>query len=163
MKENKSLSSQVAILTRRSVEVNERKMEHALQLKKIEMETESIKMQKYQQTKVLKEQTNVLEHERKLKMIAFTARTRQSGKARESKRKLDAKMKKFQGGTDDMGVLHGELRKQNTVNGGCVPNPGTTSLTEVSLFFVTTMSILLCTNNSFYVYLTDGPDLSTEE
>jgi hypothetical protein len=109
-------------------------MEHALQLKKIEMETESIKMQKYQQTKVLKEQTNVLEHKRKLKTIAFTARARQSGKAKESKRKLDAKMKKFQGGTDDMGVLHGELRKQNIVNGGCVPNPGTTSLTEVSFF-----------------------------
>ena len=135
-KENKSLSSQVTSLTRRNVEVNERKMEHALQLKKIELETESIKMQKYQQTKVLKERTNVLEHERKLKTIAFTARTRQSGKAKETKRKLDAKLKKFQGGTDDMGVLHGELRKQNTVNGGCVPNPGTTSLTEVSFFGV---------------------------
>lgn len=131
-KENKSLSTQVASLTRKCTEVDERKMEHALQLEKIKMETENIKLRKYQQTNVLKEQTNVLEHERKLKTIAFTARTRQSGKAKETKRKLDAKLKKFQGGTDDMGVLHGELRKQNTVNGGCVPNPGTTSLTEVS-------------------------------
>ncbi len=131
-KEKKSLATQVASLTRKCTEVDDRKMEHALQLEKIKMETENIKLRKYQQTNVLKEQTNVLEHERKLKTIAFTARTRQSGKAKETKRKLDAKLKKFQGGTDDMGVLHGELRKQNTVNSGCVPNPGTTSLTEVS-------------------------------
>jgi hypothetical protein len=119
-------------LNRKCIDVSERKMEHALQLKKIEMETGSIKMRKYQQTKVLKERTNVLDHERKLKTIEFTAKTRQSSKAKEVKRKQDAKLKKFQGGIDDIGALHGEMCKQNIVNGGCVPSPGTTSLTEVS-------------------------------
>ncbi len=109
-KENKSLSTQVASLTRKCTEVDERKMEHALQLEKIKMETENIKLRKYQQTKVLKEQTKVLEHERKFKTIAFTARTRQSGKAKETKRKLDDNLKTFQGGTDDTVFLHGELR-----------------------------------------------------
>ena len=38
-KENRQLSSQLSVLHQKNFEVNERKMEHALQLKKIEMET----------------------------------------------------------------------------------------------------------------------------
>jgi hypothetical protein len=136
-KENKTLTSQMTALNRKCVDVNECKIiEHALQLKMIKMETESIKMHKYQQTKVLKEQMNMLDHKRKLKMIEFTMKTRQTSKTKEVKRKQDTKLKKFQGGTDDMGVLHGELHQQNTMNWGCVPNPGTTSLTEVSFYLL---------------------------
>jgi hypothetical protein len=51
-------------------------MQHMLKLKEIKKGTESIKMHKYQQMKsVLKEQTNMLDHEPKLKMIEFTANT----------------------------------------------------------------------------------------
>jgi hypothetical protein len=135
-KENRSLVSQVSALHKKSVVYDERKYQHAIQLKEIELKTESIKNGRYEQTKVLKERTNKLEHERKLETIEFTARTRQSGKAKDIKRKQQAKLKKYQGGTDNMGVLHGELRKQNTVNGGCVPNPGRTSMTEVSFYFL---------------------------
>jgi streptomycin 6-kinase len=99
-------------------------MEHMLQLKRISMEMKTIKMWKFKQTKVLKEQPNVLDHERKLKMIQFTASMHQGKKSQEQKRKQDAKLKKFQGRTEEIGVLHGDLHKQNTVNGGCVPNPG---------------------------------------
>ena len=152
-RKNKQLTLQVTVFNRRSFELNERKMEHALQLKKIEMETESIKMRKYEQTKVLREQTNLKEHERKLKTIEFTARTRQSSKAKEIKRKQDAKLKRFQGGMDDMGVLHGELRKQNIVNGGCVPNPGTTSLTEVSFYLLLGIFYILLYSYNFFYYI----------
>jgi hypothetical protein len=103
---------------------------------------ESIKINKYQQTKVLKEQTNMLDHEQKLKMIQFMVKSCQHGKATELKRKADAKLKQFHGDFNKMGDLHGELRKQNTTNGGCIPNPGMTSLSEVSF---STGSIIQCT------------------
>jgi phosphoenolpyruvate synthase/pyruvate phosphate dikinase len=48
-KENKILTSQMTALNRKCVDVNKRKMEHVRQLKKIKMETESIKMCKHQQ------------------------------------------------------------------------------------------------------------------
>ena len=143
-KENKFLTSQVTAFNRMKLEVDGRKMQHALDLKKIELKRESMKMRNEQHSKVLKEKTNVLEHERKLKTIEFTAKTRESGKVKETKRKLDAKLKKFQAGADDMGVLHGELRKQNAVNGGCVPNPGKTSMSDVSLLLV---NDVYCTTN----------------
>jgi hypothetical protein len=86
------------------------------------MKMEPIKIHKYQQTKVLKEWTNMLDHKHKLKTIEFTTNICQTRKAEEVKRKQDAKLKKFQGGTtDDMGVLHGELHKQNTMNGDVYP------------------------------------------
>jgi hypothetical protein len=115
-------------------------MEHALNLKKIEMETESIKMGKYHQTNALKEQTNVLDHEQKLKTIKFTASTHQRGKAKELKQKANAKLKKYQGDFNNTGVLHNELRKQNTMNGGC----RMTFLTDVSISIVSTV---LCSTN----------------
>ncbi len=56
------------------------------------METESIKMCKYQQMKVLKEQTNVHDHEQKLKAIEFTASTHQCGKTKEQKKESRSKV-----------------------------------------------------------------------
>jgi hypothetical protein len=76
------------------------------------------------------------DHDRKLKTIEFTASTHQRGKAKEQKRKEDAKLKRFQGRSEEMGVLHGELRKQNAENGGCIPNPGMTPMSEVSCYLV---------------------------
>jgi hypothetical protein len=58
------------------------------------------------------------------------------GKAKEQKRKEDAKLKRLQGGSEEMGVLHGELHKQNAMNGGCVPSLGTTPMSEVSCYLV---------------------------
>jgi hypothetical protein len=72
--ENKTLSSDVTALGRKCLEIDERR---------IHMQVESIKICKYEQTEVLKEQTNMRDHERKLKMIEFTASTRQCGKAKE--------------------------------------------------------------------------------
>jgi hypothetical protein len=135
-KDVKNLTSQVTSLGRRCVEVDDRKHEQALEIKKIVRETEAIKMRKFEQGNVLKEQMNVRDHERKLETIEHTHSHRARGKAKDHKRKEDVKKKKAQGGCDELGILHGELRKQNTVNGGCVPNPGTTSISDVSLLSV---------------------------
>jgi hypothetical protein len=135
-KDVKTLTTQVKSLGRRCVVVDERKHEQALQLKLIAKETETIKMRKFEQAKVLKEKSNVLDHERKLKTIEHTHSHRSRVKAKDHKRKQDEKKLKVQGGANEMGILHGELRKQSSVNGGCVPNPGTTSMSDVSLFTV---------------------------
>ena len=74
-KENKCLTSQLTAFNRMKLEVDERKMQHTIDLKKIELKRESLKMQNDQHSKVLKEKTNVLEHQRKLKTIEFTAKT----------------------------------------------------------------------------------------
>ena len=66
------MTSQLTALNWTILEVDEHKMQHAIDLKKIQLKRESIKMRNYQHMTVLKEQTNVLEHKRKLKMIEFT-------------------------------------------------------------------------------------------
>jgi hypothetical protein len=73
-KENKVLTSQLMSLLRKSLEVDEWKMKHALQFEKIGKETKELKVEKYKQTKVLKEK-DVLDHKQKLQMIGFTAKT----------------------------------------------------------------------------------------
>jgi hypothetical protein len=60
-KDVKSLTTQVKSLGRRCVVVDERKHEQVLQLKMVAMETETIKMCKFEQAKVLKEESNVTE------------------------------------------------------------------------------------------------------
>jgi hypothetical protein len=70
-KENKLLTSQFMALERKSLVIDEHKMEHMLQLKHMVLETESLKVQKLEQTKVLKDQTNHQEHKRKLEVIQF--------------------------------------------------------------------------------------------
>jgi hypothetical protein len=72
-------------------------MEHAIQLKRITLETEVLKVQNMEQTKVLKDQTNKQDHKRKLHAISFTAKTRKKGKDKDAKWKHIAKQKKFQG------------------------------------------------------------------
>ena len=103
--ENKYLTAQVTTFEKRSLDIDKRKMEHVLQLKLIVLETEALKVQKVEQTKVLKDQTNQQEHKRKLQTIFFTAKTRQKGKDKDQKRKHIAKQKKFQGGSNQMGLL----------------------------------------------------------
>jgi hypothetical protein len=76
-KENKTLSSEVTTLGRKCLDVDERKMQHALELKRISVQVESVKMRKYEQTEVMKEQMNTCDHERKIKTIEFTASTHQ--------------------------------------------------------------------------------------
>jgi hypothetical protein len=132
-KENKLLTSQFMALERKSLVIDEHKMEHMLQLKHMVLETELLKVQKLEQTKVLKDQTNHQEHKRKLETIQFTAKARQKGKDKDAKRRHCAKQKKFQGGSDQMSLLLGKIRKQNELNGGKVPTPGTTPITGVSL------------------------------
>jgi hypothetical protein len=68
-KENKSLTSQVMALERKSLVIDERKMEHVLQLNRMVLETDSLKVKKLEQTKVLKVQTNHQEHKRKLEAV----------------------------------------------------------------------------------------------
>jgi hypothetical protein len=96
------------------------------------LEMEAVKVQKIEQTKVLKDQTNKQDHKRKLLAISFTAKNHQKDKDDDAKCKHIAKQKKFQGGSSQMGLLLGEICKQMEVNGGCVPNPGTTSIPLVS-------------------------------
>lgn len=132
-KEIKSLSLKLGVFAKKSNVNDEKRMEHALQLKRLVKETEELKVRKIEQAKVLKEQTNQMDHKRKLETIEFTATTRQQGKESELNRKQKAKQGKMQVGADQMGVLHGELRKQVASNGGTVPNPGTTPLPMVSV------------------------------
>jgi hypothetical protein len=158
-KENKTLASQVKAFERKSNSFDERKMEHELELKKIALKTEEMKVQSIEKTTVLKEKTHQQDHKRKLHGISFLAKARQRGKDNDEKRKNLAKQKKFQGGSDQMGLLLGEIRKQTDVNGGCVPNPGTTPipLVRVSFRFVVCLVLLLyhCSNyNPFFAYTT---------
>jgi hypothetical protein len=53
------------------------------------LETEALKVQKIEQTKFLKDQTNQQDHKRKLQVISFTAKTHQKGKDDDQKRKHD--------------------------------------------------------------------------
>jgi hypothetical protein len=55
-------------------------MEHTLQLKQSVKETEELKVEKYKQTKILKEKNNFQDHKQNLQMIEFTTKTRQKGK-----------------------------------------------------------------------------------
>jgi hypothetical protein len=100
---------------------------------------------------VLKEKTNCLDHQRKLQTIEFTAKTRQEGKENDMKRRQSAKQTKFQGGSDQMGLLHGELKKQAAGNGGCVPNPGTTPIPLVS--FDRAIDCYYFTVSNYYPFL----------
>jgi hypothetical protein len=95
----------VAALERKLAVIDERKMEHMLQLKHIVMETEAFKVQKMEQTKILKNQSNHQEHKRKLRAIQLTAKTQQKGKDDDVKRHHCVKQKKFQGGSNQMGLL----------------------------------------------------------
>jgi hypothetical protein len=135
-KENKALASQNAALERRAVACDERKMEHALQVKQITFETEALKAKKVDKVNVFKDQSNHQAHNRKLEAIQVTAQCRKKNKDDDVNRRQKAKEKKFQGGSDQMGLLLGEIRKQNEVHGGCVPNPGTTPVTGVSFVLV---------------------------
>jgi hypothetical protein len=94
-----------------------------------------LKVKNVEQTKVLKEKTNQQHHKRKLQTISFLAKSRQKGKDNDEKRNKIAKKKKFQGGSDQMGLLLGEILKQTETNGGCVPNPGTTPIPLVRVSF----------------------------
>jgi hypothetical protein len=134
-KDNKSLKTQVSTLERKSSANDERKMEHELELKNLTLKTEALKVKNVQQTNFLKDKTNQHDHTRKIQAISFLAKARQRGKDIDEQRKNKAKQKKFQGGADQMGVLMGEIRKQTNVNGGCVPNPGTTPIPVVSFLF----------------------------
>ena len=120
-KENKSLTSQVNVFQKKACGLEERKMEHALQLKKLVLDTEALKVKNVEQSKVLKDRSNEQDHKRKLETISFLAKSRQKTKDNDEKRKSVSKLKKFQGGSDQMGLLLGEIRKQTEVNGGCVP------------------------------------------
>jgi hypothetical protein len=75
-------------------------------VKKIAKETEELKVEKFKQMKVLKKKNNVQDHKQKL----------QTGKENDLKRCQSAKQTKFQGGLDQMGVLHGKLQKQVVAN-----------------------------------------------
>jgi hypothetical protein len=61
-----------------------------LQLKRLALETEELKVRKVQELKVLKESTNMRDHKRKVETIEFTANTRQKGKESELLRKQQA-------------------------------------------------------------------------
>jgi hypothetical protein len=119
-KENKALASQNAALERRAVAC----------------ETEALKAKKVDKVNVFKDQSNHQAHNRKLEAIQVTAQCRKKNKDDDVNRRQKAKEKKFQGGSDQMGLLLGEIRKQNEVHGGCVPNPGTTPVTGVSFVLV---------------------------
>jgi hypothetical protein len=127
-------------------------MEHALQLKKLAKETEELKVEKFKEMKVLKEKTNCLDHQRKLQTIEFTAKRRQEGKENDMKRRQSAKQTKFQGGSDQMGLLHGKLKKQAAGNGGCIPNPGTTPIPLVSCDRVSDGIYFKVSNNYPFLY-----------
>ena len=74
-KENKVMSSKVASLERKLIEVNKKKMEHAIQMRTLAKEMEEIKVRNFEQTKVLRERTNEIDHKRKLETIEFVAST----------------------------------------------------------------------------------------
>jgi len=131
-KENKALYSKITAMGKKSMEVDKKKMEHVLQMKMLAKETEEIKVWKFENTKILCDKMNEMEHKHKLETIEFVATTR--GKEEDVIRKERVKQGKLKIGSKQMGVLHGELRKQVAANGGTVPNPGTTPLPMVSLF-----------------------------
>ena len=153
------MTLQVKALEKKSSGLDERKMEHALQLKQIVLDTEALKVKNVE---VLKDKTNQQKdktiqqaHQRKLETISFIAKSRQKGKDNDEKRKIVAKQKKFQTGSDSMGLLMGEIRKQTEVNGGCVPNPGTTPIPVVSVSFrcLIVCTILYCINYNPFTYM----------
>ena len=94
------------------MEIDEKKMEHALQMKMLAKETEEIKVRKFESTKILRDKTKEREHKRKLETIEFVASTKKKGKEEDVIRKERAKQGKLKIGSEQMGVLHGELRKQ---------------------------------------------------
>ena len=122
----------VTILGRKSLEIDKKKMQHALQMKMLAKETKEIKVKKFKQFNVLRNKTNKMDHKRKPATIEFVATTRQKGKEEDVCQKEKAKQGKLQIGAEQMGVLHGQLHKQVASNGGTVPNLGTTPLPMVS-------------------------------
>lgn len=133
-KDNKALNSKIAALVKKSCDIDEKKMDHALRLKILAKETEELKVLKIEHTKILRDKTNDKEHKRKLETIEFVASTKKKGKEEDVVRKERARQGKLKIGSEQMGLLHGELRKQVASNGGTVPNPGTTPLPMVSRF-----------------------------
>jgi septal ring factor EnvC (AmiA/AmiB activator) len=131
-KDLKALQTMVTGLQKKKTDFDHSKHEHTLEMRRLANEKEQLKERKTENSNALKEKTNNILHKRKLATMEFAATQREMAKVQESARKQKAKQAKFNHGSDQMGVLHGELRKQVASNGGTVPNPGTTPLGSVS-------------------------------
>ena len=134
-------------------DIDEKKMDHALRLKIIAKETEELKVLKIEKTKILRDKTNDTEFKRKLETIEFVASTKKKGKEEDVVRKEKARQGKLKIGSEQMGLLHGELRKQVASNGGTVPNPGTTPLPMVSHYITGNYLIISVLTNDFFTLL----------
>ena len=87
--------SKITAMGKKSMEVNEKKMEHVLQMKMLAKEMEEIKVWKFENTKILCDKMNEMEHKRKLDTIEFVATTRKKGKEEDVIRKERVKQGKL--------------------------------------------------------------------